>query len=476
MEAATATATGQRESCSVVHGLPPGPRMGRALQSVIWSRRAQWMLEQGRARFGSMFTLEIAYEGTWVVVSDPAHVKQVFTGDPKVFHAGEGNQILRPILGDNSVLVLDEKPHIGQRKLLLPPFHGERMQGYREKMAEIAVGEIDSWPLGTPHQLRPRMQAITLEIILATVFGVHGGARLGELRDALREFLDLTTNPLLIAPVVLVSPKRARRIPGFGRRIDRVDELIHREIAERCAAEDTAERDDVLSMLVEARHEDGSPMSEAEIRDELLTLLVAGHETTATALSWAIERLVRHPEKLERLRAEAMAGEDTYLTATIQETLRLRPVIVLVARRLTEPVEIGGYELPAGVTVTPSIHLVHRDPETYPEPERFLPERFLEKPPGTYTWIPFGGGIRRCLGAAFAQFEMTVVLEELVKRRRIRPARRESERPFRRAITETPRHNAEVILDRVAARPVSRAASGAGPGGGGRGAPPSRSP
>ena len=237
-----------------------------------------------------------------------AHVKQVFTGDPKVFHAGEGNQILKPVLGENSVLVLDEKPHIRQRKLLLPPFHGERMQGYREKMAEIAAREIESWPLGTPHQLRPRMQAITLEIILETVFGVHGGERMGELRDALREFLDLTTNPLLIAPVVLVSPKRARKIPGFGRRIERVDELIHREIAERRAAEDTAERDDILSMLVEARHEDGSPMSEAEIRDELLTLLVAGHETTATSLSWAMERLVRHPEKLERLRAEVLAA------------------------------------------------------------------------------------------------------------------------------------------------------------------------
>jgi cytochrome P450 len=421
--------------------------MGRALQSAIWSRRAQWMLGQCRSRFGPMFTLTIAYEGTWVMLADPAAVKQVFAGDPRVFHAGEGNQVLRPILGDNSVLVLDEKPHIGQRRLLLPPFHGERMQGYREKMTELAAREIESWPLGTPHKLRPRMQALTLEIILETVFGVHGGERMNELRVALRDFLDMTTNPLMIAPVVLSGPGRVRRIPILRRRIERVDELLHREIAERRASEDTAERDDVLSMLVEARHEDGSPMSEAEMRDELLTLLVAGHETTATALSWAMERLVRHPEKLERLRDEVLAGEEAYLTATIQETLRLRPVIVLVARRLTEPVEIGGYELPAGVTVTPSIHLVHRDPEIYPEPQRFLPERFLENPPGTYTWIPFGGGVRRCLGAAFAQFEMAVVLEELVRRRRIRPARPQSERPFRRAITETPRHNAEVVLE-----------------------------
>jgi cytochrome P450 family 135 len=443
---ATATGAAAAAPTRAIPGLPPGPRMPRAVQTAIWSRQAQWMLEQCRARFGDMFTVRIAHEGTWVMVSDPEMVKQVFTGDPRVFHAGEGNQILRPILGENSVLVLDEKPHIGQRKLLLPPFHGERMQGYGETMAEIAAREIESWPTGTPHKLRPRMQAITLEIILETVFGVHEKARMNPLRAALRNFLDLTTDPRLLLPVVLIGPERIRRVPAFSRRVDRVDEQIYREIADRRAAEDLAERDDILSMLVAARHEDGSPMSDAEIRDELLTLLVAGHETTATALSWAVERLVRHPEKLERLRAEALAGGDAYLTATIQETLRLRPVIVLVIRKLTEPVEIGGYELPAGAAVTPCIHLVHRNPEIYPEPDRFLPERFLETPPGTYTWIPFGGGVRRCLGAAFAQFEMAVVLKELVKRHQIQPARPGSERPFRRAITETPRHDAEVVL------------------------------
>jgi cytochrome P450 family 135 len=444
---ATVKAAASDVPVRAVRGLPPGPRMPRSLQTAIWSRQAQWMLEQSRARFGDMFTLKIAYEGTWVMLSDPQLVKRVFTGDPRVFHAGEGNQILRPILGDNSVLVLDEKPHIGQRRLLLPPFHGERMQGYGEKMTEIAAREIESWPTGTPYKLRPRMQAITLEIILETVFGVHRRERTGPLRAALRDFLDLTTDPRLLLPVILIGPERVRHVPAFRRRVDRVDELIYAEIAERRRAEDLAERDDVLSMLVLARHEDGSPMSDAEIRDELLTLLVAGHETTATALSWAVERLVRHPEKLERLRAEALAGgEEPYLTATIQETLRLRPVIVLVIRRLTEPVELGGYELPARVCATPSIHLIHRHPEIYPEPDRFLPERFLDNPPGTYTWIPFGGGVRRCLGAAFAQFEMAVVLRELVKRHQVRPAREGSERPFRRAITETPRHDAEVIL------------------------------
>jgi len=443
MEATLKAAPAARRA---IPGLPPGPRMPRALQTAIWSRRAQWMLEQSRARFGEMFTLRIAYEGTWVMVSDPDLVKQVFTGDPRVFHAGEGNQILRPFLGDNSVLVLDEKPHIGQRRLLLPPFHGERMQGYAQKMSEIAAREIESWPTGVPYALRPRMQAITLEIILETVFGVHQRERLETLRRALRDFLDLGTNPVMLAPVLAVGPDRVRSVPFFRRRIERVDELIAREISERRGAPDLPEREDVLSMLLLAEHEDGSPMSDAEVRDELLTLLVAGHETTATALSWAIERLVRHPEKLERLRDETLAGEDAYLTATIQETLRLRPVIVLVIRRLTEPVQLGGYELPAGVSVTPSIHLVHRNPRIYPEPDRFLPERFLEEPPGTYTWIPFGGGIRRCLGAAFAQFEMQVVLRELLARRALEPARSAPERPFRRAITETPRHNTQVVL------------------------------
>jgi cytochrome P450 len=417
------------------------------VQTAIWSRQARRMQFACRERYGDMFTLRIAYEGKWVMLADPDAVKQVFTGDPRVFHAGEGNQILEPALGPNSVLVLDEKPHMSQRRLLLPPFHGERMQGYGETMGEVAAAEIGSWPTGTPYKLRPRMQAITLEIILRTVFGVRGGARMTELRDALREFLDLTADPRLLLPLLLLGPKRARRFPAFRRRIDRVDALIYREIEERRGAGDLEERDDVLSLLVGARHEEGSPMGDEEIRDELLTLLVAGHETTATSLAWAVERLSRYPDKLERLRAEVEAGGDEYLTATIQETLRLRPVISVVIRHLTEPVEIGGYELPAGVRVTPSVYLVHHNPEIYPEPHRFRPERFLESPPGTYTWIPFGGGVRRCLGASFAQFEMAVVLRELVRRHSaIRPARPRPERVFRRAITETPRHDAEVVL------------------------------
>jgi cytochrome P450 len=445
MEAATTTAPRPFQGVPE-RRLPPSPPLVRPIQTAIWSRQARRMLYACQDRYGDIFTLRIAYEGTWVILADPAAVKQVFTGDPKVFHAGEGNQILEPVLGKSSVLVLDEKPHMSQRKLLLPPFHGTRMQGYEQTMSEIAEREIKDWPTGTPYKLRPRMQAMTLEIILQTVFGVREGERMGELRVALREFLDLTTDPKVLLPLLLVGPGRARKFGPFRRRIERVDELIYREIADRRRAEDVEERDDVLSMLIAARHEDGSPMRDEEMRDELLTLLVAGHETTATSLAWAIERLTRNPDKLERLRAELLAGREEYLTATIQETLRLRPVISIVLRKLTEPVEIGGYELPAGVSVAPSVYLVHRNPEIYPEPQRFLPERFLDNPPGTYTWIPFGGGVRRCLGASFAQFEMAVVLKELVKRHQIRPADPKPERIFRRAITETPRHDANVIL------------------------------
>jgi cytochrome P450 family 135 len=445
MEAATTTAP-QSVTRPVERRLPPGPPLPRAVQTAFWSRQARRVSYACQARYGDIFTLKIIHEGTWVMLGAPEMVKQVFTGDPKVFHAGEGNQIVEPLLGSNSLLVLDEGAHMSRRKLLLPPFHGERMKAYRETMSEIASREIESWPTGVPYELRPRMQALTLEIILRTVFGVREGERMSELREALRDFLRLGTDPRQLLPVILLGPKRISRLPWFRRVMERIDGLLRREIAERRRAGDLDEREDILSMLVGAQHEDGSPMGDTEIRDQLLTLLTAGHETTATSLSWALERLSRHPGKLERLRDEAEAGSEEYLTATIQETLRLRPVIAIVLRRLTEPVEIGGYELPAGVTVAPSIYLVHRNPEVYPDPQAFRPERFLDSSPGTYTWIPFGGGVRRCLGAAFAQFEMAVVLKELVKRREIRPADPKPERVFRRAITETPRHNARIVL------------------------------
>jgi len=278
------------------------------------------------------------------------------------------------------------------------------------------------------------------------VFGLDDGQRLAELRVELRRVLDRLTNPRWVAFLIAIGPERLQRFAPFRREMARVDRLLYAVIAARRGAGDAGQREDILSMLLGAEHEDGSGMSDRQLRDELLTLLVAGHETTATALAWAVERLARHPDKLERLAAETRAGEDRYLKAVVYETLRLRPVISLVNRTLKAPMRLGGYDLPAGVKVVPSIYLMHRRPEIYPEPERFLPERFLSSPPGTYTWIPFGGGVRRCLGGAFAQFEMEVVLAQLAARTPIGPARDRPERVYRRAITETPRHDAEVIL------------------------------
>jgi cytochrome P450 len=412
--------------------------MPRLLQDVGWIARPLPWLERCRARYGDMFTLNIAQEGAWVMLADPDHVKQVFTGDPEVFHAGEANVVLRPVLGPNSVLLLDDAQHMAQRRLMLPSFHGERMQRYESVMTEVAEQEVSRWPTGEAFTLLPRMQSVTLEVIMRAVFGFREFDRLAEMRARLERMIASTTRMRHMVMMALLGPDRVESAALFRRALEPVDEMLIDEARRRRAADDLEERDDVLSLLVQARHEDGSPMSDAELRDELLTLLVAGHETTATSLSWAIERLVRHPEKWERLREEALSGEDTYADAVAKETLRLRPVLPIVVRRLTRPVEIGGWPLPAGTYVTPCIHLVHRRPDVYPEPHAFRPERFLDQPAGTYTWIPFGGGVRRCLGATFALFEMKTVLRAIAREAALRPARQESERIARRVITLVP--------------------------------------
>jgi cytochrome P450 len=427
-----------------LEGLPPGPDWSLLRSVRTWWRRPLQTLEECQARYGDMFSYRLPYEGRWVFVSDPDAIKQVFTGDPRLLHAGEANIVLLPVLGEHSVLLLDEPAHMKERKLMLPPFHGKRMKAYGDVMARVAAEEIDSWPADRPVRMRPRMQAMTLEIILRAVFGVDEGERLNSLRDQLRRTLNMLSHPRRAIFMVLLGPTRLRRFPPFRRQMERIDRLLYEEISARRGAADLAERDDILSLLLQARHEDGRQMSDGELRDELMTLLVAGHETTATGLSWAVELLSHHPEEVSRLEESVAAGEDQYLDAVIKETLRLRPVIALVLRKLVEPMEIGGRLLPAGVSVAPSIYLVHRNPEIYPEPERFRPERFIEQPAGTYTWIPFGGGVRRCLGAAFAEFEMSVVLRELVARRRLEPVG-EPEHSVRSTITNVPNRGAEVL-------------------------------
>jgi cytochrome P450 len=434
--------------------IPSGPTASRARQTVRWIYRPGAMLEDCHRRYGDMFTLRIAHEGTWVFLAHPDMVKQVFTGDPRVLHAGEANVVVQPFLGNHSVLLLDEAAHMSQRKLMLPSFHGERMRGYEQTMAEVAAAEIESWPAGEPYAVRPAMQRITLEVIMRTVFGVQDERRRERLRKMLSNLLEWGSNPSRMAMLATLGPKRIGRLGMFQRVRAPADELIYEEIRERRAATDLEERDDVLSLLLQARHEDGSPMSDEELRDELMTLLVAGHETTASSLAWAVERSVRTPGVVERLRD----GDEDYVDAVCKETLRLRPILALVLRRLTEPMEIGGVELPAGVNLAPCIYLIHRRPDVYPEPYAFRPERFIEQPAGTYTWIPFGGGVRRCLGASFALFEMRVVLRELVARLDLHAADARPERITRRAITLVPERGGEVVVSR---RSASRAAAAA---------------
>jgi cytochrome P450 family 135 len=415
--------------------------MPRSLQTLRWTVRPTAYMEECRRRYGDSFTLRIANEGIWVFVSDPDSMKTVFTGDPRLLHAGEANVVLLPVLGSNSVLLLDEAAHMRQRKLMLPSFHGDRLRGYADTMRDVTEEAIASWPLGEPLATRPLMQALTLEIIMRTVFGVQDEDRKARLGAALSELLRWGTDPRRVALGIALGPQRVIRLGLFRRVLEPADSAIYDEIAARCAAGGLEQRDDVMSLLLQARHEDDTPMSDQELRDELITLLVAGHETTATGLAWALERLVRHPDALERLRE----GDDDYADAVVKETLRLRSPIGIVLRKLREPMEIAGRLLPAGVNLAPSIYLMHRRADIYPDPFAFRPERFLEGQGGTYTWIPFGGGVRRCLGASFAQLEMRIALQTLARRLDLRAADSAPERVVRRGITMSPSREGEIV-------------------------------
>jgi cytochrome P450 family 135 len=420
--------------------LPPGPRMPRPAQTAAWVTRPGPFMLRAHARYGDAFTIRIGTEPPWVMLAHPEAVREVFTGDPEKLHAGKANVILRPFLGRASVLLLDGPEHLRQRKLMLPPFHGARMAGYRDLVAEIAREHIAGWPRGEPLSLAPRMQAITLEVVLRVIFGVREGAMLDALRGRLRTMMErLMGGPSLLA-MIAAGPERIERAGLYKPLLKPVDALLYEQIRERRSDPG----DDVLSLLLEARGEDGRPMTDEELRDELVTLLVAGHETTATALAWTAERLVRTPGGWHELQT----GGEEYAEAAAKEALRLRPVLPVVVRHLQAPMTIAGLDLPAGAVVAPSIYLVHRREELYPEPARFLPERFLGDDPqgGTYTWIPFGGGIRRCLGAAFALMELRVVLAELAAALDATAAAPAPEGTRRRSITLVPARGAEVVL------------------------------
>jgi cytochrome P450 len=429
---------------------PPGTRLPAVAQVGLYARDPLGFLIRFQRRYGDIFTVSFPFYRRLVYVADPALVKTLFTTPPERSHAGEANAtVLEPALGPNSVLTLDEGAHMRQRKLLLPPFHGERIQRYGELIREVTLREMESWPVGEPFALRPHTQRITLAVIMRAVFGVHDEERLVRFERLIETFAG-RLSMITAFPPLRRSFTRWSPWARFVAARDALDAFIYEEIALRRAenAGREGEPDDVLSLLMAARHDDGSPMSDAELRDELVTILGAGHETTATALAWAMERLLRNPGVLTRLRDSVAAGEDEYLDATIKETLRTRPVIVDVARKLTGPLQIGGYELPAGTFVMAAIAALHYREDLFPNPGEFRPERFLEAKADTYAWIPFGGGVRRCIGAAFAEYEMRVVLRAILERAELSAPDPKPERVKVRNITLAPGRGTRVRLDR----------------------------
>ena len=432
--------------------LPPGPRMPATLQTLGTWTRPTALLERARRRYGRRFTLRLIGQPPMVMISDPQEIKEIFQAPPEVLHPGEGARILEPLVGPNSVILLDEAPHLEQRKLMLPAFHGERMQRLSGLMTELAERELQSWPREQVIVLHPLLQRLTLEIILRAVFGLEQGARLDTLRDLLTRILAFSESPLSLLPPLPAALGRVGPIARFERLSAEADELIFSLIDERRRQE--AEGDDVLTLLLAARREDGGPMSAEELRDELMTALVAGHETTASQLAWAFERLAREPAVVSRLQSELDDGDgdDGYLSATINEILRLQPVLPNAEPRLVkQPVEIGGVRYPPGVMLFANAYLVHHDPAIYPEPYALRPERFLEHQPGTYTWIPFGGGRRRCLGASFALLEMKIVLRAVLRRCELVSPGGRGERTRRRSITISPAEGCRLLLrDRAA--------------------------
>jgi cytochrome P450 len=431
---------------SVRSQLPPGPRQPAAVQTIGWWVRPVAFMERARARYGKRFTVRLVATPPFVMLSVPDQLKALFAAPPDVLHPGEGARILEPVVGSKSLILLDEAEHLEQRKLMLPAFHGEKMERLSGLMADVAERELASWPRDQAAPLHPRFQGLTLEIILRTVFGLDPGTRLDELRDLLTAILDFSSKPGSIIPQLQRGYFGRGPWVRFAEMRERADRLLYELIDER--RNDGEDRDDILALLLSARHEDDSPMTDAELRDELMTMLVAGHETTASELAWAFERLAREPAVLDRLVAEIDADDgDEYLTATIQETLRRRPVLPNAEPRLVkQPIEIGGWEYPPGVCLIANAYLVHHDPDVYPEPYAFRPERFLDSPPGTFTWIPFGGGRRRCIGASFATLEMKIVLRAALTAYSIQPAPNGAELTRRRSITLSPKQGAPTVL------------------------------
>jgi cytochrome P450 len=442
--------------------LPPGPREHPAVQTLWWLLRPISFMERNRRRFGDAFSVRfIGFARPMVMLSDPEALRALYTEHGHGLPPGR-TLTLMPVLGPSSVLLLEGEDHLARRRLMLPPFHGERMRSYESTMREIAEREVASWPAEETFALHPRMQALTLEVILRAVFGVSGSERAARLRELLPRLVGQTASTGLQVRVMIASRlRRSDPLEGVQRLMQEIDDLLLAEIAERRSDPTLAQREDILSLLIGGRFADGGAMNDRELRDQLLTLLLAGHETTATALAWTFDLLLRHPRALRRLLAELEeTGGDIdgdYMRAVVAESLRLRPVVPLAGRRLAVELRTGKWTLPAGTDVTPAIWLAHMREDSYPEPKAFRPERFLSDPPSTYAWIPFGGGIRRCLGAAFAEFEMRVVLATVLRSRELEPVGAAPERIARRNVTFSPRTGTRVRVRARGRRPAPSA-------------------
>jgi cytochrome P450 len=432
------------------HGqLPPGPRTPASINTARLVRRPLQLLLGWHERYGDVFTVPLLIFGVGVYVCDPNAIRDMLTGGQTDLHAGEANAPLSSVLGDSSVLVLDGREHLRQRKLLLPPFQGSAIQNFRTIIRDVANAEISNWKEGEHFVMRQRMRTLTFEVIARAVFGVTERDRIERLRSALVSVLDMQT--------VFLLPNMLRHDFGrwspwgqFQRRLQAADSLIYEEIALRRSEPDLEDRTDVLSLLLRARDEEDRSMTDVELRDELMTMLLAGHETTATGLAFAFDLLGRNPRVLDRLRDELSAGDDAYLDAVVTETLRLRPVIDSNARTLTKPRTIGGWDLPAGIRVYPAIAVVHLREDLYPRPHEFRPERFIDGEAESYAWLPFGGGIRRCIGASLAQAEMAEVIRAVVSSVDLQPTRPDPESVVMRGITLVPRHGTPVAVGRIA--------------------------
>lgn len=427
-----------------VSALPPGPGWPAMVQTLALFRFRHRFHPWLRRTYGETYTVRLVPGGRPLVMfTRPDHIKEIFAGDPEVFHAGKGNAILGPVMGEHSLLLQDSTEHKRARKLLMPAFNGHALRDYRTLVSELARDEVAHWPQGRQLRSLDRMNTLTLEVILRVVFGVTDEQRLAELRPRVNTTVDINPAIMLAGGYPWLA-----RIGPWKAFIDNqleLDRLMYAEIRERRTASDLAQRTDVLSRLIREGGQGEDRLSDVELRDQLVTLLLAGHETTAAALSWALYELGRSPELQRRTQAAADAegaDADAWLESVMKESMRLHPIIPMVVRTLMEPMTIGGIDLPRGATVGPSIVVVHGSADHYDEPERFDPERFLGQNPPTNTWIPFGGGVRRCIGAGFSLMEGVAVLREVFRAHHVETVG--ADEPLVRNITSVPRYGARI--------------------------------